>query len=267
MPKNHFFAFLKKRDFSCFFNISKNVIFWHKMSKIPLNASVQLSWSVRHHHPQKRVQNPRGAKNASQSPYPQILQSHDGKKSPRFWPPRGVQKVHFLHFFTFFSKNDHFRLTNQGFSKKWFLKWHFGPTRFWSQKNHCFLTTSKVRPGLSRDKKNSLFFQKKNEQKKGSKITIFLCFFVFFSVFFVIFCPFFDIYIRSLRVLIKNTYFVHIPQKWPFFSTFFTFFTFFAIFGRFSALTARKTQKWPLKMTLFWPLFYHFFSTFLLFPE
>ena len=43
---------------------------------------------------------------------------------------------------------------------------------------------------------------------------------------------------------------------------FVTFFTFFVIFGRFSALTTNRTQKWPLKMTLFWPLFDPFLSLF-----
>ena len=47
-------------------------------------------------------------------------------------------------------------------------------------------------------------------------------------------------------------------QKWDFF---FIFFTFFGIFCRFSALTTRKTQKWPLKMTPFWPPFWPLFLT------
>ena len=40
---------------------------------------------------------------------------------------------------------------------------------------------------------------------------------------------------------------------------------FFGTFGRFSALTTNRTQKRPLKMTLFWDLFLHFFFTFLLY--
>ena len=136
---------------------------------------------------------------------------------------------------------------------------------FWITKKSMFFTTLMVHRRWNRRKhKKSLFFRKKMTKNGPKNRPFFRVFFAFFVFFLVVFITFFHFTLENTLKMTFYLFFACTP-KMTIFWRFFTFFTFFVIFGRFSALTTNRTQKWPLKMTPFWDLFLHFFSTFLLY--